>query len=422
MAERYPDYTRRLERLLEVCRNLMANLELGPLLQAIIEIASDLTNSENSFVLIYDKEKKYLQVVAAPFYLIDSLRTVGVPLDRSLAGKAFQNGESLVFRENEAREPFVDSMEWERKNNALSAVAVPLIYKGERIGVIESMNKIKGQNYSEEDILFLDTLATQAATAIQNQQLIQSAQNAYRKMMELDRMKSDFIAITSHELRTPLGLIMGHTAFLTETARPEQKEDIEIIARNAEKLRDLIAEIDDVDTLTSGMTKMKKETVSLSQVIQQVTEALLCEATNRKVRLSVESKQTNLTVEGDPEKISMALRNLVKNALTFTNPDGVVKVTTEQLPGYVKVAVLDNGIGIPEAEQEKIFQRFYQVEKHLTRKHGGIGLGLSIAKEMVEMHGGKIWVESVEGKGSRFTFILPMNAAQVSAAEKVFVQ
>ena len=422
MAERYPDYTRRLERLLEVCRNLMANLELGPLLQAIIEIASDLTNSENSFVLIFDKEKKYLQVVAAPFYLIDSLRTVGVPLDRSLAGKAFQNGESLVFRENQAREPFVDSMEWERKNNALSAVAVPLIYKGERIGVIESMNKIKGQNYSEEDILFLDTLATQAATAIQNQQLIQSAQNAYRKMMELDRMKSDFIAITSHELRTPLGLIMGHTAFLTETASPEQKEDVEIIARNAEKLRDLIAEIDDIDSLTSGMTKMKKETVSLSQVIQQVTEALLCEATNRKVRLSVESKQANLTVEGDPEKISMALRNLVKNALTFTNPDGVVKVTAEQLPGYVKVAVLDNGIGIPEAEQEKIFQRFYQVEKHLTRKHGGIGLGLSIAKEMVEMHGGKIWVESVEGKGSRFTFILPMNAAQVSAAEKVFAQ
>mgnify|MGYP001011291194 CR=1 FL=1 len=422
MAERYPDYTRRLERLLEVCRNLMANLELGPLLQAIIEIASDLTNSENSFVLIYDKENKYLQVVAAPFYLIDSLRTVGVPLDRSLAGKAFQNGESLVFRENQAREPFVDSMEWERKSNALSAVAVPLIYKGERIGVIESMNKIKGQNYSEEDILFLDTLATQAATAIQNQQLIQSAQNAYRKMMELDRMKSDFIAITSHELRTPLGLIMGHTAFLTETASPEQKEDVEIIARNAEKLRDLIAEIDDIDSLTSGITKMKKETVSLSQVIQQVTEALLCEATNRKVRLSVESKQANLTVEGDPEKISIALRNLVKNALTFTNPDGVVKVTAEQLPGYVKVAVLDNGIGIPEAEQEKIFQRFYQVEKHLTRKHGGIGLGLSIAKEMVEMHGGKIWVESVEGKGSRFTFILPMNAAQVSAAEKVFAQ
>jgi signal transduction histidine kinase len=420
MAERYPDYTRRLERLLEVCRNLSANLEVGPLLQSIIEVASDLTNSENSFVLIYDKEKKYLQVVAAPFYMMESLRTVGVPLDRSLAGKAFRTGESLVFRENEEREPFVDSMEWERKVGAHNALAIPLIYKGERIGVIEAINKAKGSNYNEEDITFLDTLATQAATAIQNQQLLQTTQNAYKKVMELDRMKSDFIAISSHELRTPLGLIMGHTAFLNETALPEQKEDIEIIARNAEKLRNLIEEIGDIDNLTGGMTKLKKEPVSISQVIQQVVEAFSAEANERKIHLSHQSKQPNLAVEGDPEKIAIALRNLVKNALAFTNADGIVKVTAEQLPGYVKIAVLDNGIGIPEAECEKIFQRFYQVEKHLTRKHGGIGLGLPIAKEMVEMHNGKIWVESVEGKGSRFTFILPMNSAQASAAEKVF--
>jgi signal transduction histidine kinase len=422
MAEQYPDYTRRLERLLEVCRNLSANLEVGPLLQSIIEVASDLTNSENSFVFIYDRENKYLKVVAAPFYLLESMRTVGVALDRSLAGRAYQSGESLVFKENESREPFVDSMEWERKNGARNALAVPLIYKGESIGVIEAMNKAKGMNYSEEDILFLDTLATQAAAAIQNQQLLQSAQNSYKKVMELDRMKSDFIAISSHELRTPLGLIMGHTAFLNESARPEQKEDVEVIARNAEKLRDLIAEIDDIDTLTNGMTKMKREPVSVSLVIQQVVESFSNEANQRKIQLSWQSKQPNLMAEGDTEKIAVALRNLVKNALAFTNEGGMVKVTAEQLPGYIKIAVLDNGIGIPEAEQEKIFQRFYQVEKHLTRKHGGIGLGLSIAKEMVEMHSGKIWVESVESKGSRFTFILPLNAAQASAAEKVFAQ
>lgn len=422
MTEQYPDYTRRLERLLEVCRNLSANLDVGPLLQSIIEIASDLTNSENSFVLIYDKEKKYLQVVAAPFYMLESLRTVGVPLDRSLAGKAFRTGESLVFRDNEEREPFVDSMEWERKIGAHNALAIPLIYRGERIGVIEAINKSKGSNYNEEDITFLDTLATQAATAIQNQQLLQTAQNAYKKVMELDRMKSDFIAISSHELRTPLGLIMGHTAFLNESALPEQKEDVEIIARNAEKLRNLIEEIGDIDKLTGGMTKLKKEPVSISQVIQQIVESFSAEANERKIHLSHQSKQPNLAVEGDPEKIAIALRNLVKNALAFTNADGMVKVTAEQLPGYIKIAVLDNGIGIPESECDKIFQRFYQVEKHLTRKHGGIGLGLPIAKEMVEMHNGKIWVESVEGKGSRFTFILPLNSAQASAAEKVFAQ
>ena len=417
MAERYPDYTRRLERLLEVCRNLSANLDVGPLLQSIIEIASDLTNSENSFVLIFDKEKKYLQVVAAPFYMLESLRTVGVPLDRSLAGKAFHTGESLVFRDNEEREPFVDSMEWERKIGAHNALAIPLIYKGERIGVIEAINKSKGANYNEEDITFMDTLATQAANAIQNQQLLQTAQNAYKKVMELDRMKSDFIAISSHELRTPLGLIMGHTAFLNESALPEQKEDVEIIARNAEKLRNLIEEIGDIDKLTGGMTKLKKEPVSISQVIQQVVESFSAEANERKIHLSHQSKQPNLAVEGDPEKIAIALRNLVKNALAFTNADGMVKVTAEQLPGYIKIAVLDNGIGIPKEAQNRIFERFYRVDKSHSREIGGTGLGLSIVKHGVKTLNGRLWLNSEPGQGTEIIMEFPKHHMEKEAAE-----
>ena len=118
----------------------------------------------------------------------------------------------------------------------------------------------------------------------------------------------------------------------------------------------------------------------------------------------------------------MVIRNLVKNAVNFTNPGGVVKVTAEEVPGYIKTTVLDNGIGIPASEMKKIFNRFYQVEKHLTRKHGGMGIGLSVVKEIVEAHGGKITAESVENKGSRFTVLIPLNAAQASAAQKVFLE
>jgi signal transduction histidine kinase len=120
------------------------------------------------------------------------------------------------------------------------------------------------------------------------------------------------------------------------------------------------------------------------------------------------------------EKISIALSNLVKNAIMFTNEGGHVFVQVEQVPGYVKISVIDDGIGIPPADLNRIFERFYQVESHLTRKHGGMGLGLSVSKVMVEMHGGKILAESVEGKGSNFTILLPMNQAQVNAAQKVF--
>jgi signal transduction histidine kinase len=301
-------------------------------------------------------------------------------------------------------------------------LAVPLNYKGEQVGVIEAWNKAHEGAYNEQDLLFLDTLAAEAATAFQNNHLIQNTEAAYRKVMELDRMKSDFIAIASHELRTPLGLIMGHTSFLSENASEAQKQDVEIIAHNAARLKDLIEEIGDIDNLTSGASEIKRETVSVSLLIQHVVESFYEMAAAKKIHLSVESKQPNLSLEGDGGKIAIALRNLVKNALVFTNPGGTVKVTSEQLPGFIKIAVMDNGIGIPQNEQENIFKRFYQVEKHLTRKHGGLGLGLSIAKDMIEQHGGKIWVESVDGKGSRFSFLLPLNAAQVSAAERVFLR
>jgi two-component system sensor histidine kinase VicK len=130
---------------------------------------------------------------------------------------------------------------------------------------------------------------------------------------------------------------------------------------------------------------------------------------------------TSLTVEGEAGKIEIALNHLVGNAIAFTDAGGHILVAAEAVPGYVKVTVTDDGVGIPAKDLSRIFDRFYQVESHLTRKHGGMGLGLSVAKAMIEMHGGRIWAESVEGKGSRFTIILPVNAAQASAAEKVFL-
>ncbi len=128
-----------------------------------------------------------------------------------------------------------------------------------------------------------------------------------------------------------------------------------------------------------------------------------------------------LMVEGDASKIAIALTNLVKNAVTFTNSGGHVFIVADQIPGYVKVAVIDDGIGVPITDLGRIFERFYQVESHLTRKHGGMGLGLSVAKVMIEMHGGRIWAESVEGKGSNFTFVLPLDSGQADAASRVFI-
>jgi signal transduction histidine kinase len=136
------------------------------------------------------------------------------------------------------------------------------------------------------------------------------------------------------------------------------------------------------------------------------------------LRLDLGSQE--LLVDADGSKLAIALSNLVKNAITFTDTGGQVLIKTELSPGYVKVSVIDNGVGIPARDLPRVFERFFQVESHLTRRHGGMGLGLSVAKVMIEMHGGRIWVESVEGKGSNFTFLLPVDTQTEPQAAQPF--
>jgi len=127
--------------------------------------------------------------------------------------------------------------------------------------------------------------------------------------------------------------------------------------------------------------------------------------------LTSEASDSGHPIDVDGVKINIALSNLVKNALHFTDSGGTVTIKIEEDSGYMKVSVTDTGIGIPAQDLSKLFDRFFQVESHLTRKHGGMGLGLSVAKSMIELHGGRIWVESEEGKGSTFTFLLPLRSS-----------
>lgn len=421
MASIPSDYTRRLELLLEVCRNLSANLDLEQLLSAIIESASSLVGCESSSILVYDKESQSLRFAAAPFYISESLRTMSVPVDDSVAGKVYSSGQPLAINRAENDERIYRAVDRELKSQTLSLLAVPLIFKGRTIGVLEAVNKLHSSRFNEEDVLVLQTLAAQAAVAFENHRLLEESQRAYQQVIELDRMKSDFIAIASHELRTPLGVILGHATFLQETAAPDEAQDLEIIVKSSLRLKEIIEEFSNVDHFEHGLSRLRRGKVNLSQVVQEVVNSFREMSIQNNIALSTELPKTALAVEGDAAKIAMALREVVKNALTFTNAGGQVRVNLEAIPNFARISVIDNGIGIPANEQAKIFQRFYQVEKHLTRRHGGMGLGLSIARDMVDMHGGKITVDSLEGKGSRFLLLLPLTLAEPSAEERVFL-
>lgn len=293
----------------------------------------------------------------------------------------------------------------ETAKNHLSMTA-PILLRGEMLGMIEVTKAAGGPEYSDDDIAILETLAALAALHLREQDLQADLAASRGEQAELDRLKADFIAITSHELRTPLGLILGHATFLRELSS-EHHEHLDMIIRYATRLKDIIESLSNVDNYTSGASRVHASRIFVTDLIHESVAMHEEPAKARGVTIEIAMASPALTVEGEAGKLEIALGNLVKNAVTFSEPGGRVVITAESEPGYVEVSVRDEGIGIPDADLPRVFERFYQVESHLTRKHGGMGLGLSVAKAMIEMHGGQIWAESEEGKGSTFSFRLP---------------
>ncbi|MEJ5224647.1 MAG: HAMP domain-containing sensor histidine kinase, partial [Anaerolineales bacterium] len=207
---------------------------------------------------------------------------------------------------------------------------------------------------------------------------------------------------------------------LRELVEPEYHEQLDTIIRSATRLKTIIENLSSVDNFQSGLASLRSRMVSIKRLVEDMVDTFQPEADSRGITLRAHLGPADLWVDGDTEKLGLALGNLIKNALQFTEPGGFISVSAENVPGYVKISVVDTGIGIPSEDLTRIFERFYQVQSHLTRTHGGMGLGLSVTKAMVELHGGRVWAESMEGKGSTFTILLPLDAAQNTAAQRVF--
>ena len=401
------DRVRQLERLLEVSRNLSATLDLELLLLLIIDVATELTASQASSILLYAKKSRKLQFVASQGSHRESLKQIHVPLDKSVAGRVFRHGRPLIIQEAEGDPRIFRGVDQAVGFETRSLLAVPLIFREETIGVLEAVNKLNDQMYNDEDMKVLEILATQAAIAIQNARFMEDSRRAYQELADLDRMKTDFIAIASHELRTPLGLILGHSTFMREMVDDELKPQLDVIVRSATRLKDIIEDVSKIDTFESGASRVRKGQIDVKRLVRDVLESYEPTAEEKGISLSSNLPSSEVIVEGEVDKIKTVLNNLVKNALTFTDEGSHVMITAEDAGEWVSISVIDNGIGIPEDERERIFDRFYQVESHMTRRHGGMGLGLSVAKMMVELHGGSIDVQSVVGEGSKFTINLP---------------
>jgi len=412
--------THHLERLTQIGRELSSAADLDHILQSILSAAADLTGSETASILGLDEESNALRFLALPAPHQKTLATITVPLDKSIAGLAFNQKKTQAVNDVSKSPDHFKNADQVSGYKTRSVLAAPILFRNESLGVIETVNKIDRTDYNGGDAIILETLASQAAIAVQNTRLQRLQEKTQNEATRLDKMKSNFVGITSHELRTPLGLIIGHSTFLRELVGEEYRDQLDAIIKSALRLKEIIENMSSMDNFQNGMSVVRQRTVSVRRLILDSIVSYHKEAEAKNITLNLDLADSDLMIEGDAEKIGIAITSLIKNAMVFTNENGHVFIVSEQVPGYVKVSVIDDGIGIPLKDLPHIFDRFYQVESHLTRKHGGMGLGLSVAKMMVEMHGGRIWAESAEGKGSIFTMLLPLDSSQAQAAERVF--
>jgi PAS domain S-box-containing protein len=233
-----------------------------------------------------------------------------------------------------------------------------------------------------------------------------------RRLKELDRMKSDFVSNVSHELRTPLTAIKGSVDNMldgiTGPLNEKQSRYLNRIKSNADRLGRLITDLLDLSKIEAGKIDLRPAYVVVNLLAKEVVEILRSVAAEKLINLAVVSPEDNMQAWGDKDKVVQILVNLVGNALKFTPLHGEITIAIEKLDAeWVKLSVADTGPGIPTEEAAKIFDKFYQVEQSNKQKTRGTGLGLAISKALVDMHGGKIWVESGVDRGSVFSFTLP---------------
>lgn len=408
-----------LERIVKVSQILNSTLSLEPLLRIIIQSATELTHTEACSIMLLDKRTGELHFAHSIGEGSEGLRNVTVPLDNSIAGWIVRKRKPLLIRDAKSDPRWHSQVDKTIDFDTRSILGVPLKVKDEVIGVMELLNKIDDHGFSQDDIQIASTLAAQAAIAIENARLLDALQRAYDDLAELDRLKSDFVSVASHELRTPLAVILGYASFLREEVSGEAGEQLSIVLQSAMRLRSIIDDMVNLRHVDTGESQLQRDIFSMKELISEVTNEFVQLAKAKQQTVGIDLPDDPLNIDADRQKIYLVLANILSNAVKFTPAEGRVQVSAYRKVEEIWIAVMDTGIGIPERDYQHIFDRFYQVEPSLTRRYEGMGLGLSIAKSMVELHEGRIWVDSVVGKGSRFTVVLPISPFKETPVAKL---
>jgi signal transduction histidine kinase len=405
-----------LQALGEVGQTINSTLDVENVLRTIVTKAVELSLTDAGAIYVYEEARDEFRLRATygmSEAMIAALTDRHVGVGETHIGDAARQRESIQVADlrDDAPSPVNDII---LGAGYRALLIVPLLRPGHIVGALVVRRKEPGE-FAKSTIGLLETFADQSVLAIQNARLFREIEEKGRELELASRHKSQFLANMSHELRTPMNAILGYTELILDNIYGEAPEKmravLDRVQRNGRHLLGLINDVLDLSKIEAGQLTLTLNDYSLKDVVQNVFSAVESLATAKRLALKVEVPAALPPGHGDEHRITQVLLNLVGHAIKFTEA-GEVAINATAQNGSFTVAVRDTGPGIAKADQGKIFEEFQQADNSSTRNKGGTGLGLAISKRIIELHGGRIWVESKEGQGSTFSFTVPVKIEQ----------
>ncbi len=418
LQDRTAQLTRSVEQLTalgEVGRAVSSTLDLETVLTTIVSRAVELTALEGGVVFEYDEAaEEFVQRAQTETGAVlgEARRTNRIRKGEGVLGQTAITLDSVQVPDITMPGAYAGRLRENLIESGIRAIlAVPMVYEGHLIGCL-GVTRNRPGDFPAETVELLRTFATQSALAIQNARLFREIEDKSRQLEAASHHKSEFLANMSHELRTPLNAVIGFSEVLLQRMFGElndkQDEYLKDIYASGQHLLSLINDILDLSKIEAGRMELASAPFHLPSALENAVTLVKERAARHGIALQLDLDPRLGELVGDERKVKQVLLNLLSNAVKFTSEGGRISLKAGRTDGTVEIAVTDTGIGIAPEDQAAVFEEFRQVGSDETRKQEGTGLGLTLAKKFVELHGGRIWVESEPGRGSTFTFTLPL--------------
>ena len=394
----------KLNAAYSIAMEISSSLDLEDALKTFVNRVASYMGVEIVSIMFLDNEKRRLIIKIAKGLNEEIIRDSNAPIGEGVSGWVGKTGEPLLIKDITKDARFARRSGGHYYNNSL--LTVPLKLSGKVTGVVNVNNKISKGIFRQYDLDLLSAIADMSAISLENVRL-------QGEMKRVSKNNYEMVSNVSHELKTPLATIKEALLLLSEGSlgplSEKQKKMLCLSNQNVERLNRLINEFLDSAKLENSGSSMKRNLFSITDAAKTVIDSMNIIAREKGIVLKAAIPDKKIEIWGDPDKLNQVISNLVDNAIKYNRPAGLVQISLEETDDSVVVSVRDTGMGIPKDDLNKVFDRFYRVERNDTADISGIGLGLSIVKDIVNMHRGAISVESEINNGSKFTVALPKN-------------